>query len=87
MDIAVSQGMEGFKILYLINLKTNVRVGIHGSPGSTAQIDYLIIILFHPVKFDPGHIDEITLFATFRANFRWLSSCNEKSAKMKSYSS
>ena len=48
MDIAVSQGMEGFKILYLINLKTNVRVGIHGSPGSTAQIDYLIIILFTP---------------------------------------
>jgi hypothetical protein len=23
------------------------------SQGRTAQIDYLIIILFHPVKFDP----------------------------------
>ena len=53
MDIAVSQGMEGFKILHLINLKTNIRIGKDRCTVGTAQIDYLIIILFHPVKFDP----------------------------------
>ena len=56
MDVAVSQGMEGLKILDLVNLKTDIRVGKDWCTGGPAQVEDLIPILFYPVEFDPGNM-------------------------------
>ena len=56
VDIAVSQGMEGFKLLDLVNMETNIWIRVNRSAGGAAQVDDLIIILFYPVEFDPGNM-------------------------------
>lgn len=48
--------MKGLEILDLVNLETNVRVGIHGSPCRPPKVNDLVIIHFKPVKLDPDYM-------------------------------
>jgi len=56
MYIAVCQGVESLKIVNTINLKTGIWIGVNWAAGSTTDVDDLIVILFYPIKFDPGNM-------------------------------
>jgi hypothetical protein len=48
MDITISQRVQSCKFLDLVNLETDIGVGVNRRPRSPAQIDQLVILL-HPI--------------------------------------
>lgn len=56
MDIAVSQGMEGLKFFNLVNLEMDIGIAKDRRTGSTVNVDDLIVIFFHSVKFYPDNM-------------------------------
>jgi hypothetical protein len=55
MNITISHRVKRFEFLDLVNLETDIGVGVNRRPRSPAQIDQLVILL-HPVEFDPADV-------------------------------